>query len=81
MLQAIVDSIFVSGVTGQVLLAVNLIFLSLLVVLLCLLLIFGFNIHLLFLLLLCGGLLASINWFVLELWNAKPTKENESKND
>ena len=62
MFQAIVESIFEPGVNSQLLKAINIIFVCLVVVVIFLLTGYGFNIHLLVLLILSTGLLLSINW-------------------
>lgn len=62
MFEAIVESILQPGVNSQLLTAVNIAFVCLLVVLTFLLVTFGFNIHLLMLLIISSGLLLSINW-------------------
>lgn len=62
MFEAIVESILQPGVNSQLLTAVNIAFVCLLVVLTFLLVTFGFNIHLVMLLIISSGLLLSINW-------------------
>lgn len=62
MFEAIVESILQPGVNSQLLTAVNVAFVCLLVVLTFLLVTFGFNIHLLMLIIISSGLLLSINW-------------------
>ena len=64
MLQAVVDSIFEGGVNNQLLAAVNIVFVSLVLVTLTMFLLVGFNVHLLVMLLLSSGLLLSVNWYV-----------------
>lgn len=62
MFEAIVESILQPGVNSQLLTAINVAFVCLLVVLTFLLVTFGFNIHLLMLIIISSGLLLSINW-------------------
>ena len=62
MFQAIIESIFEPGVNSQLLKAVNITFVCLVAVVIVLLIAFGFNIHLVVLLILCTGLLFSVNW-------------------
>ena len=62
MFEAIVESILQPGVNSQLLTAINVAFVCLLVVLTFLLVTFGFNIHLLVLIIISSGLLLSINW-------------------
>lgn len=62
MFEAIVESILQPGVNSQLLIAINVAFVCLLVVLTFLLVAFGFNIHLLMLIIISSGLLLSINW-------------------
>lgn len=62
MFEAIVESILQPGVNSQLLTAINIAFVCLLVVLTFLLVTFGFNIHLLMLIIISSGLLLSINW-------------------
>ena len=62
MFEAIVESILQPGVNSQLLTAINIAFVCLLVVLTFLLVAFGFNIHLLMLIIISSGLLLSINW-------------------
>lgn len=62
MFQAIVESIFEPGVNSQLLKAVNIIFVCLVAVVIVLLITFGFNIHLVILLILSTGLFLSVNW-------------------
>jgi len=81
MFQAIVESIFEPGVNSQLLKAINVIFLCLVVVVIFLLTGYGFNIHLLVLLILTTGLLLSINWFVSELWRSARDAELEKKDE
>ena len=64
MFEAIVESILQPGVNSQLLTAINIAFVCLLVVLTFLLVTFGFNIHLLMLIIISSGLLLSINWWV-----------------
>ncbi|KAL9956337.1 hypothetical protein ACROYT_G037802 [Oculina patagonica] len=77
MFQAIVESIFEPGVNSQLLKAINIIFVCLVIVVILLLTAYGFNIHLLILLILSTGLLLSINWFVSELWRSSKDAERE----
>lgn len=79
MFEAIVESILQPGVNSQLLIAINVAFVCLLVVLTFLLVTFGFNIHLLMLIIISSGLLLSINWFVSELWQASKTSATEKK--
>ncbi|CAH3162187.1 unnamed protein product [Porites lobata] len=79
MFEAIVESILQPGVNSQLLTAINVAFVCLLVVLTFLLVTFGFNIHLLMLIIISSGLLLSINWFVSELWQASKTSATEKK--
>ncbi|KAM7438881.1 hypothetical protein ABFA07_011713 [Porites harrisoni] len=79
MFEAIVESILQPGVNSQLLTAINIAFVCLLVVLTFLLVTFGFNIHLLMLIIISSGLLLSINWFVSELWQASKTSATEKK--
>lgn len=81
MFQAIVESIFEPGVNSQLLRAINIIFLCLVLVVIFLLAAYGFNIHLLVLLILTTGLLLSINWFVSELWRSEKDAEVEKKDE
>lgn len=62
MFEAILESILQPGVNSQLLTAINIAFVCLLVVLTLLLVTFGFNIHLLMLIIISSGLLLSINW-------------------
>ena len=62
MFQAVIRSIFEPGVNSGLLTAINVIFVCLVIVLVFLLISFGFNIHVLMLLILSTGLLLSINW-------------------
>lgn len=62
MFQAIIQSIFEPGVNSGLLKAINIIFVCLVFVLIFQLSTFGFNIHLLVLLILSTGLLLSVNW-------------------
>ena len=62
MFQAVIQSIFEPGVNSELLTAINVIFVCLVIVLVFLLISFGFNIHVLMLLILSTGLLLSINW-------------------
>ena len=62
MFEGIVESILQPGVNSQLLTAINVAFVCLLVVLTFLLVTFGFNIHLLMLIIISSGLLLSINW-------------------
>lgn len=71
------SSIFTPGPTPTLLLATNLTFASLQVLLLALL-VATYSIHFLILSGLCGGLWASINWFARELIAAE-AKENEAQ--
>lgn len=64
MFEAIVESILQPGVNSQLLTAINIAFVCLLVVLTFMLVTFGFNIHLLMLIIISSGLLLSINWWV-----------------
>lgn len=79
MFEAIVESTLQPGVNSQLLTAINIAFVCLLVVLTFLLVTFGFNIHLLMLIIISSGLLLSINWFVSELWQASKTSATEKK--
>ncbi|CAH3191814.1 unnamed protein product [Porites evermanni] len=79
MFEAIVESILQPGVNSQLLTAINIAFVCLLVILTLLLVTFGFNIHLLMLIIISSGLLLSINWFVSELWQASKTTATEKK--
>lgn len=65
MFQAIIESIFEPGVNSQLLKAVNITFVCLVAVVIVLLIAFGFNIHLVVLLILSIGLLLSVNWWVI----------------
>ena len=58
------DSIFEPGVNNQLLAAVNVVFVCLVLVIVAMFLLVGFNLHLLFMLLLSTGLLLSVNWYV-----------------
>ena len=57
-------SIFESGANSSVVIAINCIFSALIVTLCALLLVWGINIHLIFLTILSVGLLISLNWSV-----------------
>lgn len=81
MFQAVIQSIFEPGVNSGLLTAINVIFVCLVVVLIFLLMIFGFNIHVLMLSILSSGLILSINWFVSELWRTSKEQEKEEKRD
>ncbi|KAJ7362054.1 hypothetical protein OS493_013143 [Desmophyllum pertusum] len=81
MFQAVIESIFEPGVNSQLLKATNITFVCLVVVIICMLIGFGFNIHLLVLLILSTGLLLSINWFVSELWRSSNEAKEEKKQE
>ena len=62
MLRGVVKSIFEPGVNSQLWIALNIVFLCLVVVTCALFVAFGFNFHLIVLLSLTVGLLLSVNW-------------------
>lgn len=79
MFQVIIESIFEPGVNSQLLKAVNITFVCLVAVVIVLLIAFGFNIHLVVLLILSIGLFLSVNWFVSELWRTSNNVDNGEK--
>lgn len=65
-------SIFESGANSSVIIAINCIFSALIITLCALMLLWGVNIHLIFMTVLATGLMISINWLVHVIVAARP---------